>query len=65
VEAYKTQFFDEQGKKMWLRGFDIFEYMRIRARQYGVMIGKQYGEAYLLKETMEVEDVMKLSVKSI
>lgn len=65
VEAYKTQFFDEQGRKMWLRGFDIFEYMRVRARQYGVMIGKQYGEAYLLKETIEVGDIMKLSVKSI
>lgn len=65
VEAYRTQFFDEQGKKMWLRGFDIFEFMRSRARGYGAMIGKQYGEAYILKETMEVVDIMKMSVKSI
>lgn len=66
VKAYKSQFTDESGREgMTMRGFDIFELMRAKARHYGSLIGKKYGEAYFLKEPMEIEDVMKIPVRSI
>ena len=35
------------------------------ARHYGQMIGVDYGEPFLQKELMKVEDVVKLDVRSI
>jgi len=35
------------------------------ARHYGEMIGVKYGEPFLQKELMKVEDVVKLEVRSI
>jgi hypothetical protein len=35
------------------------------ARHYGEMIGVKYGEPFLQKELMNVEDVVKLEVRSI
>jgi bacillithiol biosynthesis deacetylase BshB1 len=35
------------------------------ARHYGQMIGVKYGEPFLQKELMKVDDVMKLEVRSI
>jgi bacillithiol biosynthesis deacetylase BshB1 len=35
------------------------------ARHYGEMIGVKYGEAFLQKEVMKVEDVVRLEVRSI
>jgi hypothetical protein len=35
------------------------------ARHYGQMIGVQYGEPFLTKELMQVEDVMAMNVRSI
>jgi N-acetylglucosamine malate deacetylase 1 len=35
------------------------------ARQYGEAIGVQYGEPFLVKELMQVRDVIKMDVRSI
>jgi hypothetical protein len=35
------------------------------ARHYGQMIGVKYGEPFLSRELMQVEDVVKLPVRSI
>ena len=35
------------------------------ARHYGQMIGVKYGEAFLTKELMSVNDVVQLDVRSI
>ena len=35
------------------------------ARHYGQMVGVQYGEPFLQKELMKVEDVVKMEVRSI
>ena len=39
--------------------------MNLLARQYGEMIGVKYGEPFLQKELMKVDDVVKLEVRSI
>ena len=39
--------------------------MNLLARQYGEMIGVKYGEPFLVKELMQVHDVVKMDVRSI
>jgi N-acetylglucosamine malate deacetylase 1 len=39
--------------------------MELLARHYGEMIGVRYGEPFLVKELMEVDDVVRLPVRSI
>jgi len=63
VAAYKTQF-PAQGKG--LASLEMLQTrMRDRARSYGMMIEKPYGEGFYQRETMEVDDLTKLSGKSI
>jgi bacillithiol biosynthesis deacetylase BshB1 len=60
VLAYKTQFPDAEKMKEWLRA---------RARTYGSMVGPfgglMYGEGYVQREVMQVDDVVTLPVQSI
>jgi hypothetical protein len=35
------------------------------ARHYGEMIGVKYGEPFLVRELMQVHDVVKMDVRSI
>jgi bacillithiol biosynthesis deacetylase BshB1 len=56
VMAYKTQFPDREKMTEWLRA---------RARAYGMMIGTTYGEGYTQREVMQVDDVVTLPGVSI
>ncbi len=39
--------------------------MNLKARHYGRMIGVEYAEAFVVREVMQVEDVVKLPVRSV
>jgi N-acetylglucosamine malate deacetylase 1 len=39
--------------------------MNLLARHYGELIGVKYGEPFLIKELMQVHDVVKMDVRSI
>ena len=41
------------------------EEMNQLARHFGQMVGVRYGEPFLQKELMMVEDVVKMEVRSI
>jgi len=56
VEAGSTLFPDEQ---------EIRERLAAMARFYGNLIGVKYGEPYVVKETMRVDDLVMLPVRSI
>lgn len=56
VLAYGTQFPDREKMAEWLRA---------RARTYGMMIGTTYGEGYVQREVMQVDDVVTLPGTSI
>ncbi len=43
----------------------LSDHMELLARHYGEMIGARYGEPFLVKELMQVEDVVRLPVRSI
>lgn len=56
VLAYRSQFPDRDKTAEWLRA---------RARSYGMMIGATYGEGYVQRETMQVDDVVALPGASL
>jgi bacillithiol biosynthesis deacetylase BshB1 len=55
----------ERPSKVHLAIDRLEEEMNQLARHYGQMIGVQYGEPFLQKELMKVEDVVKMEVRSI
>ena len=66
VACYKSQFQEmTSGKVVFPPAGDIFELMEITARHYGYLIRKKYGEAFVTKEMMEIDDPMKIPVSSI
>jgi bacillithiol biosynthesis deacetylase BshB1 len=68
ILAYSTQFGPKSGStksKVFLAIDRLESQMNQLARHYGEMIGVQYGEPFLQKELMKVDDVVKLEVRSI
>ncbi|UCC80124.1 MAG: bacillithiol biosynthesis deacetylase BshB1 [Candidatus Zixiibacteriota bacterium] len=66
VACYKTQFEEKPGEReVYPPARNIFDYMEIRNRQYGYMIGVKYAECFIQKEKMSVDDPLKLPGKSI
>lgn len=66
VRAYETQFGTAEGaREIYEPGIDIFELMTIEAKNLGRTIRKRYGEAYVIKETIAVNDPLTMDVPSI
>jgi bacillithiol biosynthesis deacetylase BshB1 len=66
VACYKSQFSEAESGKMVFRPVGtIYDFMETTARYYGNLIRKKYGEAFVIKEMMEVDDPMKMPVPSI
>ncbi len=66
VACYKTQFEENPDtREVYPPARNIFDYMEIRARQYGYMIGARYGECFIQREKFAIEDPMKLPGRSI
>ncbi|HUK53864.1 MAG TPA: bacillithiol biosynthesis deacetylase BshB1 [Candidatus Binatia bacterium] len=51
--------------KVFLAIDHLTEEMELLARYYGQMIGVRYGEPFVVKELMQVEDVVALPVRSL
>jgi N-acetylglucosamine malate deacetylase 1 len=68
ILAYKSQFSppkSERGGKVFLPLDELEERMSLQARHYGRMIDVKYAEAYVVKEIMEVDDVVNLPIRSM
>jgi len=68
ILAYSTQFGLKSGSKkskVFLAIDRLEDQMNQLARHYGEMIGVKYGEPFLQKELMSVNDVVKLDVRSV
>lgn len=66
IKCYESQFSDsEDSKNIFMPAGDIFELLEARARVYGAIIGKKYGEAFLTKQPLEIEDIMTIKGKFI
>src|SRR5277367_375375 len=69
ILAYRSQFrpaaSERKGGRVYLAIDELEEQMNQLSRHFGQMIGVKYGEPFLVKELMIVEDVVSLGVRSI
>jgi bacillithiol biosynthesis deacetylase BshB1 len=64
--AYKSQYGSvEVGATLFPDEQEIRERLAAMARFYGNLIGVKYGEPYVVKETMRVDDLVMMPVRSI
>jgi N-acetylglucosamine malate deacetylase 1 len=64
--AYKSQYGQQEGGSDLFPGEkEIRERLETVARFYGNLIGVKYGEPYVVKEPVAVEDVMQLGPRSM
>ena len=63
--AYKSQYGDDQpGSELFPSQVEIRERLAAIARFYGNQIGVKYGEPFVVKETMKVDDIVTLGPRS-
>ena len=73
IQAFSSQFLPNKSEsRRQFKKTNVFlaidrleDEMNNLARHYGQMIGVQYGEPFLIKELMQVHDVVKMDVRSI
>jgi bacillithiol biosynthesis deacetylase BshB1 len=73
ILAFSSQFHPKKGESprqfkktnVFLAIDRLEDEMNLLARHYGEMIGVKYGEPFLIKELMQVNDVVKMDVRSI
>jgi bacillithiol biosynthesis deacetylase BshB1 len=62
--AYKSQYGSDEGSKLFPPEAEVRERLASVARYYGNLIGCRYGEPFVVKEAMRVDDVMSMGVRS-
>jgi len=68
IDCYGSQFRPTRAQrrsKVYIPLDRLTGEMNAHARYYGEMIGVRYGEPFLVKEIMQVEDLVRLPVRSI
>lgn len=65
ILAFRSQFLGSHKSKVFLAIDRLEAEMNQLARHYGDMIGVRYGEPFLQKEMMKVNDVVEMEVRSV
>ena len=66
IKCYASQFDGAKAAgEIFPTGQDLYALVETQNAHYGSLIRKRYGEPFFTHETMEVEDVVKLGVRSI
>src|SRR5271163_390761 len=68
ILAYASQFtppMEQRRSKVVLPLDELEARMNSMAQYYGRLVGVRYAEGFIVKEVMQVEDVVKMSVRSI
>jgi bacillithiol biosynthesis deacetylase BshB1 len=64
--AYRSQYGQtDEGSSLFPDEPEIRDRLSTTARFYGNLIGVKYGEPYIVKETMRIDDVVSMPVRSI
>ena len=63
--AYRSQYGGKDGGTLFPDEGEIRERLSAVARFYGNLIGARYGEPFVVKETMRIDDIVSLAVRSI
>lgn len=63
--AYESQYGEtEEGSALFPKKDEIRDRLRSIARFYGNLIGAKYGEPYVVKETLRVDDLVAMGVRT-
>ncbi len=63
--SYESQYGEtDEGAGLFPKRNEIRERLAAMARYYGNLIGVRYGEPFVVKETMRVDDIASLNVRS-
>ena len=62
--AYRSQYGDGEGSALFPAEAEVRERLASVARYYGNLIGCKYGEPFVVKEAMRVDDVVSMGVRS-
>ncbi|MBX5496827.1 MAG: bacillithiol biosynthesis deacetylase BshB1, partial [Bryobacteraceae bacterium] len=63
--SYRSQYGDsEDAAGLFPKQEEVRERLASVARYYGNLIGVRYGEPFVVKETMRVDDIVSLGVRS-
>ncbi|HEY3824784.1 MAG TPA: bacillithiol biosynthesis deacetylase BshB1, partial [Bryobacteraceae bacterium] len=64
--AYRSQYAEvTEGSTLFPNEAEIRERLSATARFYGNLIGVKFGEPFVVKETMRVDDIVELPVRSL
>ena len=64
--CYRSQYEDQpEGAGIFPQHDEMAERIRGVARYYGMLIGAKYGEPYVIKEMIRIDDVVQMPVRSI
>ncbi|MSV29027.1 MAG: bacillithiol biosynthesis deacetylase BshB1 [Bryobacterales bacterium] len=63
--SYRSQYGGTDGSGLFPNEAEIRERLGAIARFYGNLIGVKYGEPFVVKETMKVDDIVTLGVRSL
>ncbi len=64
--CYRSQYADQaQAAGLFPGEKEVAARIRAAARTYGALIDAEYGEPYVVKEAMRVDDVVRLAVRSL
>jgi len=60
IKAYRSQIYNPSypGEYTLISSPEYFESIEVRSRYYGGLIGKKYGEPFLVREMLEMKDIM-------
>jgi bacillithiol biosynthesis deacetylase BshB1 len=64
IRAYKSQIYNPNypGEQTLISSREYIESIEVKSRYYGGLIGKKHGEPFLVRETLEVQDIMSFVV---
>lgn len=62
IKCFRSQIYNPnyQGEPTYISSPEYIESIEVRSRYYGGLIGKKYGEPFLIREMIEIDDVMTL-----
>ena len=62
IHCFKSQIFNPnyQGEQTYISSPEYIESIEVRSRYYGGLIGKKHGEPFLIREMVEVNNIMTL-----
>lgn len=64
--SYRSQYADqEQASSLFPGESDVAERLRTAARTYGALIDVEYGEPFVVREALRVDDIVALGVRSL